>query len=198
MTDLKPSYHHGDLRETLLLAAENALDEMPLHEVTLREIARRAGVSHAAPKHHFPSLGVLLAEVAARGAIAFHETLVVAASRGTDQSPEARLAAMIRAYLRFSSNSPGIYGLMFGKREHVVSSTPQLMKAMYAAWELLESHVAAVIGQGQAPLGATAVWSAVHGLALLRLDRKIPPNIDPELALEFLTRTVMAGLRAEQ
>jgi AcrR family transcriptional regulator len=198
MTALKPSYHHGDLRETLMLAAENALDEMPLHEVTLREIARRAGVSHAAPKHHFPSLGALLAEVAVRGAIKFHETLTLAAARGTDQSPEARLGAMIRAYLRFATNTPGIYGLMFGKREHVLTATPALMAAMFAAWELLESHVAAVIGQRQAPLGAISIWSAVHGLALLRLDRKIPPNIDPEMALEFLTRSLMAGLKADQ
>ncbi len=197
MSAEKQPYHHGDLRETLLVAAERALEELPLQEVTLREIARRAGVSHAAPKHHFNSLGALLAEVAARGYVKFYDTIEGAALRSTDQSPQARLTAMIREYLRFATNSPGIYGLMFGKREHVVATTPNLAKVMFAAWDQLESQVAAVIGPAQAPLGATTVWSAVHGLAMLRLDRKLPPQINAEMALEAMTRTLVAGLRAE-
>jgi AcrR family transcriptional regulator len=197
MTSEKAPYHHGDLRETLLLAAEQALEQLPLQEVTLREIARRAGVSHAAPKHHFTSLGALLAEVAARGFSEFYETLDGAMRRSTNQSAEARLTAMIREYLHFANNFPGKYGLMFGKREHVVATTPNLAKAMFMAWEQLELQVAAVVGQGQASLGATTVWSSVHGLAMLRLDRKLPPHINPELALEALTRTVVAGLRAD-
>ena len=60
-------YHHGDLREQLLLAGEQALLEIPIDDVSLREIARRAGVSHAAPKHHFASMADLLGEIAARG-----------------------------------------------------------------------------------------------------------------------------------
>jgi AcrR family transcriptional regulator len=195
MTVEKSPYHHGDLRESLLLAAESALEELPLHEVTLREIARRAGVSHAAPKHHFTSLGALLAEVAARGYLGFYDTLDGAVSRSTDQSPDARLTAMVREYLRFAHNFPGIYGLMFGKREHVVSTTPNLAKAMFMAWDQLESQVSAVVGPAQSTLGAATVWSAVHGLAMLRMDRKLPPQIDPEQVLEALTRTLVAGLR---
>jgi AcrR family transcriptional regulator len=197
MSAEKQPYHHGDLRETLLVAAERALEELPLYEVTLREIARRAGVSHAAPKHHFASLGAMLAEVAARGFADFYDTIDGATHRSTDQSPQARLTAMIRAYLRFATNSPGIYGLMFGKREHMVATTPNLAKNMLMAWDQLETQVAAVVGPTQAPLGAATVWSAVHGLAMLRLDRKFPPQIDPEQALEALTRTLVAGLRAE-
>jgi AcrR family transcriptional regulator len=197
MTAEKAPYHHGDLREALLMAAESALEELPLQEVTLREIARRAGVSHAAPKHHFTSLGTLLAEVAARGFSDFYESLEGAMSRSSDQSPNARLTAMIRGYLRFATNSPGMYGLMFGKREHLVMQTPSLAKSMFMAWDQLENQVAAVVGQAQAPLGATTVWSAVHGLAMLRLDRKLPPQIDPELALEALTRTLVQGLQTE-
>jgi AcrR family transcriptional regulator len=197
MSGEKHPYHHGDLREALLVAAKQALEDLPLQEVTLREIARRAGVSHAAPKHHFASLGELLAEVAARGYLDFYDTLEVAANRGSDQSPHARLTAMVRAYLRFATDSPGVYGLMFGKREHVVATTPNLAKAMLKAWDQLESHVAAVVGPTQAPLGAATVWSAVHGMAMLRLDRKLPPHINPELALEALTRTLVEGLRAE-
>ena len=65
----KTSYHHGDLKEALLAAAESVLDDHGLQGFTLRECARRAGVSHAAPKHHFGDVRGVLTEVAARGSI---------------------------------------------------------------------------------------------------------------------------------
>jgi AcrR family transcriptional regulator len=197
MTVDKQPYHHGDLREALLLATERALAELPLQDVTLREIARRAGVSHAAPKHHFASLGQLLAEVAARGYTDFIDTIDGAADRSADQSAEARLKAMVRAYLRFAANFPAIYGLMFGKREHIVETTPRLAKIMLQAWDQLETQVAAMIGQPNAQYGAVTVWATVHGLAMLHLERKLPPQIHSDIAIETLVRTLMAGLRAE-
>jgi AcrR family transcriptional regulator len=193
----KAAYHHGDLRETLLLVTERALAELPLQDVTLREIARRAGVSHAAPKHHFTSLGQLLAEVAARGYIDFIDTIDGAADRSADQSAEARLKAMVRAYLRFATNFPAIYGLMFGKRDHIVETTPRLATVMFQAWDQLETQVAAVIGQPNAPYGAVTVWANVHGLAMLHLEQKLPPHINHDIAIETLVHTLIAGLRSE-
>jgi AcrR family transcriptional regulator len=109
-SDDKKPYHHGDLREALLAATESALAELSLDNVTLREIARRAGVSHAAPKHHFGTLGQLLGAVTARGFTRFVADLDQAANRGADQSPNSRLRAMARAYLAFASRHPAIYG----------------------------------------------------------------------------------------
>jgi AcrR family transcriptional regulator len=197
MTAEKQPYHHGDLREALLNAAAAALNEMPLEEVSLREIARRAGVSHAAPKHHFASLGQLLAEVVAGGFEEFHQTLQIAANRDADQSPRARLMAMGRAYLRFAADNPAIYSLMFGKRDNVVTTTPRLAAAMLASWGILEIQVSDFIGVSRAHYGAVTVWSGVHGLAMLRLERKLPPHVEPEVALESLLRTIVAGLEAE-
>lgn len=193
----KTAYHHGDLRDSLLTAAEQALAELPLQQVSLREIARRAGVSHAAPKHHFSSLGQLLGEVAARGYDRFVESLGQAADRATDQTPNARLTAMARAYLRFAVDNPAVYGLMFGKREHVVETTPHLATAMLAAWTQLENQVADLIGPARAPYGAVTVWASVHGLAMLRLDRKLPPHVSPDIAIESLTQSLLAGLQSE-
>ncbi len=193
----KSPYHHGDLRDALLAAAEAALAELPLQQVTLREIARRANVSHAAPKHHFSSLGQLLGEMAARGFEKFVASLDEAADRASDQSPDARLAAMVRAYLRFAAENKAVYGLMFGKREHAVETTPHLAVAMLAAWTQLEEQVAAVVGAGRATYGAVSVWSTVHGLAMLRLERKLPPHVNPDMAIETVTRNLLAGLRAE-
>lgn len=193
----KTAYHHGDLREALLLAAEAALMDMPVEEVSLREIARRAGVSHAAPKHHFASLGQLFAEVAARGFEHFYDALEDAANRDADQSPRSRTMAIGRAYLRFAADNPAIYSLMFGKRDNVILTTPRLTMAMLAAWGQLEGQVATLIGDTRAHYGAVTVWSAVHGLAMLRLERKLPPHVEPEVALEALLRTLVAGLEAE-
>jgi len=191
--DEKRPYHHGDLREALLAAAEAALAELPLEEVSLREIARRADVSHAAPKHHFSSLGNLLGEVAALGFERFVAALAEAADRGPDQSPPARLQAMARAYLRFSASNPAVYGLMFGKKEQV-ERTPHLVMAMMAAWEQLETQVAAIVGSQRAVYGATLVWSTVHGLSTLKLDGRLPPHIDPQAAIEAVTLLLMVAL----
>jgi AcrR family transcriptional regulator len=194
--DRKRPYHHGDLREALLMAAEAALAEMPLEDVSLREIARRAGVSHAAPKHHFSSLGTMLGDVAALGFERFVAALAEAADRCTDQSPQARMHAMARAYLRFASENPAVYGLMFGKKEQV-EPTPHMVTAMMAAWTQLEDQVSAIVGPQRAIYGATLVWSAVHGLATLKMDGRLPPHIDPQLAIASVTRMLIAGLQSD-
>ena len=192
----KKPYHHGDLREALLAAGESALEDLPLEEVSLREIARRADVTHAAPKHHFGSLGALLGDVAARGFETFHEALRAAADTSSDQSPASRLMAMGRAYLRFATAHPGTYGLMFGKRD-ICETTPRLATAMLTAWTQLEHATAAVVGSSRAANGALLVWSTVHGMAMLKLDHKIPPHLDPESGLEYGLRMLIAGLQSE-
>ena len=195
ITEKKP-YHHGELREALLLAGESALADLPVADVSLREIARRAGVSHAAPKHHFPSLGHLLGEIAARGFEQFVAALDVAAARSADQSSPSRLLAMCRAYIRFAADQPAVYGLMFGKREGC-ETTPHLMQAAIAAWAQLETEVAGIVGAQRAVHGALLVWSTVHGMAMLHMDRKLPPHLDPMRAIDVTCRTMIAGLMAD-
>lgn len=180
----------------MLAAAEAALADLPLEQVSLREIARRAGVSHAAPKHHFASLGVLLGEVAAIGSERFVAELDEAADRSADQAPAARMHAMARAYLRFAVANPAVYGLMFGKREQL-EPTPGMVAAMMAAWTQLEAHVTAVVGPHKAAAGAAFVWSTTHGLATLKLDNRLPPQIDPQVAIESVTRMLIAGLQSD-
>ncbi len=192
----KKPYHHGDLREALLAAAEAALVELPVENVSLREIARRAGVSHAAPKHHFGTLGGLFAELAAQGFERFVTDLDTAANRQSDQSPPARMQAMARAYLRFAAANPAAYGLMFGKRVELEPS-PHFATAAVAAWSQLENAVASVVGPQQAINGSLLVWSTCHGMAMLMLEKRMPPHIDPPRAIEAVTRMLIAGLRAE-
>ena len=103
---------------------------------------------------------------------------------------------MSRAYLRFADQNPAVYSLMFGKREQCVT-TPNLAKASLEAWNQLENAVSAIIGPQKAVNGALLVWSSVHGMAQLRIDRKLPPQIDPQSSLESVLRMIIAGMQAE-
>jgi AcrR family transcriptional regulator len=195
MNSTKP-YHHGDLREQLLLAGEAALAEIPVEAVSLREIARRAGVSHAAPKHHFGSMGNLLGEIAARGFQKFVAALDEASRQTAVQTPEGRLMAMGWAYLRFAENNRAVYGLMFGKIDRT-SMTPAMVQSSLAAWAQLENAVAALIGPARAPVGALHVWSSVHGLSMLKAERRLPPHLTPHAAEENTLRMMIAGLKEQ-
>jgi AcrR family transcriptional regulator len=182
------TYHHGDLREALITAAIGLLEEKGLSGFTLRQCARRAGVSHAAPAHHFATAADLLAEIAARGYERFVAALGKAADQ-TDASPLARLQAMGRAYVAFALANPAVYGLMFRSGAGSLQS-PHLKTASTAAWQQLCDAVAAVLGtkrQDQVIAKASAVWALVHGTTTLMLDRKLPPgtaeNMDPVAAI---------------
>jgi AcrR family transcriptional regulator len=189
-------YHHGDLREHLLREGEAALAEMPVETVSLREIARRAGVSHAAPKHHFPTLGDLLGEIAARGFERFVLHLAKAADAAPQQSPEERLAAMGRAYIAFAEDNPAVYGLMFGKNGEC-AITEHLAIASRSAWTQLEEAVAAEAGAAHAREAALLVWSFVHGLSMLKIERRLPPQVEMPNAFESSFRMIIAGIRSQ-
>jgi AcrR family transcriptional regulator len=182
------TYHHGDLREALVAAAIGLLEQKGLSGFTLRQCARRAGVSHAAPAHHFATAADLLAEIAARGYERFVAALAKAADRA-DVSPLARLQAMGRAYVAFALANPAVYGLMFRSSTGSLKS-PHLKTASTAAWQQLCDAVAAVLGtkrQDEVIPKASAVWALVHGTATLMLDRKLPPGtaetMDPVAAI---------------
>lgn len=191
---VKKPYHHGDLRERLVAAGEQALQDLPLAEVTLREIARRAGVSHAAPKHHFASLGELLAEIAARGFVRFVAGHELAMAQSADPTAVGRLRAVGEAYIDFAAANPAIFGLMFGKQGECVI-TPGLLETMRTAWTQLETAVASVIGPAHARDGAIAYWSALHGFSMLVLERRLPEFLSAADASKAVIRLSIAGLK---
>ncbi len=192
----KTKYHHGDLYQQLLNAGEQALAEMPLDKVSLREIARRAGVSHAAPKHHFPTTGHLLGEIAARGYQTFVKALGEAADSAQEQTPQSRLHAMGRAYQRFAESHAAAYQLMFGGAGHC-AMTPNLVAASFAAWNQLYDSVLPIVGAGRANAAALHIWSASHGLAMLKLANRLPPFVAKHNVEEQELQIMLAGLAAE-
>lgn len=158
------AYHHGDLRNGLLKAARTILEEESLTALTLRAVARRAGVSHAAPYRHFPNHEALLVELAKEGFEELREHLAEAGQRETTE-PE-RVARIGAAYMRFVADRPALARLMFG------SQLPN--RHEFPALEEKADSIGNEIGKALSdPALGLAVWSAVHGLAMLVLENVI-------------------------
>jgi AcrR family transcriptional regulator len=162
------AYHHGDLREALLDAAEALLAQRGAAGLTLRDVARGAGVSHAAPYHHFAGLPELLAALAERS----FQQLGAAMQAGVDTHPaDAReqLLAIATAYVDFARRRPARFRLMFGpvlasRRVH-----PGLDRAAEGAFRVL-LDAATRFDAAAGPLIALTGWSLAHGLSHLSLD----------------------------
>ncbi len=161
-------------RDHLLATARRLLDAEGLETLTLREIARRGGLSHGAPLRHFPSLASLLSAVAARG---FRELVVSVATAtaeiGPAATPRERLAAAGRGYVRFALGSPGVFALMFHP-DRLDTEDADYAEAGQAAFGQLLGLVAEAQADGfrpdVAPVDlASVVWATVHGLAQLRI-----------------------------
>ncbi len=170
------SYHHGDLRTALLAAAETILERDGIQALTLRAAARAVGVSHAAPTHHFGDLTGLLSELAAVGFARFDADLRTAMDAAGDE-PGVRLAAMGRAYVSFARAYPGLFVLMF-RSERLDGTRPALRESVAAASKALREAISARAGgpagsATQAVAEAAALWSLVHGFAVLLLDGRL-------------------------
>jgi AcrR family transcriptional regulator len=174
--DARP-YHHGDLPRVLLDTATQAILEVGPAAVSLRDLARRAGVSHAAPAYHFGDKAGLLTAVAIDGFERLAATL-----RQAYQTTGSFLEVGV-AYVRFAVTHRAHFEVMF-RPELYRTDDPDLMRARDAARSLLYPPAAAVANgpDGDEVQAAVAAWSLVHGLATLWLNRNLPPQLgdDPE------------------
>ena len=170
-------YHHGALRDALLQAAEKVLERDGLPGLTLRAVAREAGVSHAAPTHHFGDLTGLLSELAAIGYRQFNEAMRAANVSGT---PQEKGMASAKAYVAYAQAHPGLYGLMF-RTERLDMKRPALHEAANVAFAGLARGVGAsrhehieaeALSLEQAGAIARA-WSMIHGFTMLLLDNRM-------------------------
>ncbi|WP_369719721.1 TetR/AcrR family transcriptional regulator [Bradyrhizobium sp. LLZ17] len=167
----EPGYHHGELQEALIAASEAILAEHGAEAFTLREAARRAGVSPAAPSHHFGNAQGLLTEVAIRGYDALAGALRDAASR--KQGAREKLQAQGLAYVEFALKHPGRFQMMFANKR-LVADDSRLTQASRAAGREFEIIIAELVGgtPKEAKIAAAAAWSTVHGFAKLALEEK--------------------------
>jgi AcrR family transcriptional regulator len=161
----KAAYHHGSLYEALLDAAEQLLPARGPEALTLREVARHAGVSHGAPYHHFASRDALLAAVAERGFVGLGEAMESAGG----PEPRERLAGICEAYVGFAARHPTRFRLMFGPLLARKTEFPGLQAAGEKAFALLLSASQEVAPTQAMPL-TLAGWSMAHGLSYLTVN----------------------------
>ena len=189
---MKPPYHHGALGPALLTAAEALLERDGIAGLTLRAAARAAGVSHAAPTHHFGDLTGLLSELAAIGYRRFRDHLLGAMASAGRDGP-ARITAMGAAYVEFARAFPNLFLLMF-RGDRLYHERPALHQAARDAFAALEEVVADAAEQPRPGLdglaNAMAAWSLVHGFAVLMIDGRLPR----EVPVDVLLSAVLARL----
>jgi len=170
-------YHHGDLRNALIGATLELIPEVGVRELSLRAVARRAGVSHGASYRHFQDKESLLAAVAEQGynelALALHT-----AAQSSPQEPLAKLQAAGVAYVEFGIRHRQHLQVMFGGAIADFDAHPTLKLAAQNAHHELKAVVAEIlrggttVGFDQEVIGAAA-WSIVHGLTVLLAEGQI-------------------------
>ncbi|WP_322052832.1 TetR/AcrR family transcriptional regulator [Paraburkholderia bannensis] len=194
-TDLKP-YHHGDLRRTIVETALEMLHEQKGWQFTLREIARRAEVSHSAPYRHFADKTALLHELALIGFDRLRDELVAALDAATDAP--ALLLALAYAHLRFGTQNPELYRLMFNTDAGEPSDIhldPRTQAPFLLVIDVLERGQREGTIRERSALGqATACWAHLHGLTMLAIDGRLVPEKVGDHAIEDALATLLDGL----
>ena len=185
-TDERRPYHHGNLRETLLAVAADVVATDGPAALGLRDVARRAGVSHAAVTYHFGDKTGLLTALAVEAAEELAATL-------TEAAPAGFLEVGV-AYVAFAARRPGHFAVLF-RNDLIDGTDPRLMAAREAGARVLYGEVPSILaGEADALTGGVAAWALVHGLAELRAAGALPPGMPSEP--EELTRAVAAHLVA--
>jgi AcrR family transcriptional regulator len=198
-------YHHGDLRRALIETALQLVTEEQDWTFSLREVARRAGVSHRAPYNHFPEKLDLLAAVAAVGFERLRDGLLRAAA--SSDAVAAQLDAVCRAYMRLGLENPALYRLMFGPALSEAGSTdrPALARLAGAQARAVLEDVILRGGRSGAfavspdslqdvALAALAAWSAVHGLTMMAIDKIPRADLAVDDMVDRMLGMVVAGL----
>ncbi|BDH06263.1 MULTISPECIES: TetR/AcrR family transcriptional regulator [Streptomyces] len=186
MPQASSSYHHGDLRAACLRAARELLEEDGSAGLSLRAVARRAGVSATAPYRHYADRDALVSAVAAEGyrELAGH----LAAAHPAPRTPD-ELAAVAVAYVRFALDRPAMFRVMFA--EPCDPNSEERVAATAAISGYVHGIVRAVFPDADPDALSTTVWALVHGLAFLHLDGKLDSST-PEVVEAQVRAAVQA------
>lgn len=188
----KQPYHHGDLPAALLVAAEAELAARGIEAFSLRQVARRAGVSHAAPAHHFGDATGLLTALAALGFAEFLD-MQHQAERRAAPTPRDQLIASGLGYVAFARARPALFRLMFGS-DRTNYADPALKSAADLALLHLTTNVR--LAGGTSAQDIAAVWASAHGLAdlivagRLKLFDDLPQDALDDTITGILARTL--------
>jgi AcrR family transcriptional regulator len=190
MSQSKATYHHGNLRAALVRAAMELLEESGATALSLRAVARRAGVSPAAPYRHYADREALVSAIAAVGYRELAERL--AAAHPSPSTPE-QLASVAIAYVQFALERPALFRIMFG--EPCDRHDDERVAATAAVSAYVRSIAQRTFPQADAEALSTAIWALVHGLAFLYLDGKLDTPTSSAVA-DRITAAIQALLTA--
>jgi AcrR family transcriptional regulator len=190
-------YHRVNLKQSLLDSAVALIGDVGPQAFTLREVARRAGVSHNAPYRHFRDKDDMLAAVAAQGFDRLTEQMKKAMAKGRTAAERLNLAG--RGYIQFALQSPQHLLVMF-ETPVPDAERPEYAEAGQRAFQTLLDAIVAVQAEGGLPQGdpqplALVAWSGVHGLAKLAIGGRLPFNARQTLEFAgYLTRVLASGM----
>jgi len=206
LTHSPDTYHHGDLRRALVQAALELAAEDKDWNFSLREVARRAGVSHNAPYNHFPHKRGLLDAAAAAGHDLLRSELTAAVAKIAD--PRAALSKMSSAYVSFGIKNPVLYRLMFSVAPSGPAWRPEeVLTAWVASRAVLENILRrgarigifdpALTRKSELQTAALYTWAVVHGLTMLAIDGLADiEHLPIERIAQKVVTTTLRGLAA--
>lgn len=188
----RKSYHHGNLKKTLIAITIEMLEHGSPNEISLRKVSKAAGVTHAAAYRHFKNKNDLLAAIAAQGFDVLEKQISYIESRYPNNPQQQFIEAGV-AYVELAVNSPEITQLMFGghfdeeSANDVYQATSN--KAYAALLSIIQNGVDAGIFINHDPQALTlSLWSIVHGFAMLKTGNQLTLDIDSEQHMRILTR----------
>jgi AcrR family transcriptional regulator len=186
MSTSRSPYHHGDLRAACLRAAMELLEEGGATALSLRAVARRAGVSPAAPYRHYADRDALISAV---GAVGYRELAEQLAAAHPSPSTADDFGAIAVAYVQFALQRPALFRVMFAEPCDTDNSE------RVAATNAISEYVSAIVQQSfpgfDTEALSTAAWALVHGLAFLHLDGKLDAS-----APDVVSNRVRAAVHA--
>ncbi len=194
------SYHHGNLRDALIIAAAELIEENESLDFAMIDAARRAGVSSAAPYRHFKDKDELLEAVGLVAFMALSEHVEASVAEFPAGSPQ-RIIGLGRGYIHFVTSHPNYYDLMWGKSGIQAMEAEEVSlggSGFYILADAVESWCTATGTHGNDPVDlATKLWAMAHGLSALALNghiKKFMPDVDVDSLIESSTMAFLGGL----
>jgi len=180
MNAMNNHYHHGDLKNALIQAGIEILSKEGIEALSLRKVAKRAGVSHTAPYAHFTDKQALIAAVAAEGYKKLYEQLF--AAQKPEDTPLARLVATAHAYLQFALSEPDHFRITFSGVVEVEQDYPEYVDQSKRCFALVVAVVescqaAGLFNESDMQLTAVSIWSSIHGFVQLLLANQLPGTL---------------------
>jgi AcrR family transcriptional regulator len=197
-------YHHGDLKVALLDAVEQVVRNEGIGRVSLRAVARRVGVTHAASAHHFANKAGLLTAFATQGYVQLAQAVIASIEEARPPDGPSVLEAVGRGYVRFALANPGRFEVMF-RLDVLNADDPEFVAASDGAYALLVSTVSQCQSEGflegrDPEVVAVSAWSMVHGLAALWISGRLAERIeeaDPHRLADSVSRLYVDAVMRE-